>query len=515
MINLDPKLKERLDNEQNAIIKAKERKILVSAGPGSGKTYTLVKKIINELNEVDQFHGIIACSFTQLASKQLEDKLKAEIDIKKSFIGTIDSFLIREIFTPFKNRFRSYLGENHEIDEMFHFTIPEYNSEANRLTKLGLQSNYINYINHWKKDFCDNKYEISFASYMIALDLIESIPEAQEYLSLRYSSLYIDEAQDLNEFQIYFIRKIIEKCKWKCCLIGDKNQSIYEFRGAKPELFYNLITKGFKELKIDVSVRCHESILEFSNCFIGNEPIEKKINDNRVEILEFFNLDFFKRFDNLPGDKLILFEKNEYAKYFYEWARTAGFNNYIYTVQINIKDKDFSNNNLMIINEILYFFYNFNIDSHEYCYSIDDFQSFLSTFIVQRKLKKLKLPFGTSIEYIEYIYSLMQIPISKNILDDLKNQLSDPTVVNYYKRKSNLNKIMTIHASKGLEANSVMVSFDCTNGLTNEYKRKLFVSFTRAKEHLYIRCKNPKSLINDEVLKKMRLIIREIVSPKY
>ncbi len=56
-------LKEKLDEEQSHIIDSNDKYIVVSACPGSGKTYTLVKRLKKELNSIHDYQGIIACSF--------------------------------------------------------------------------------------------------------------------------------------------------------------------------------------------------------------------------------------------------------------------------------------------------------------------------------------------------------------------------------------------------------------------------------------------------------------------
>ena len=60
MINLSDEAKRILDEEQANIINSKKKYIYVSACPGSGKTYTVVKKIEKELQKIESYQGIIA-----------------------------------------------------------------------------------------------------------------------------------------------------------------------------------------------------------------------------------------------------------------------------------------------------------------------------------------------------------------------------------------------------------------------------------------------------------------------
>lgn len=97
-------LKMILEKQQNEIINADERKIVVSAGPGSGKTFTLVKRLEKKFNETENYKAIIT-SFTKEASNQLRDRTCNIDGINESYIGTLDSFIMKEIILPYKNRY--------------------------------------------------------------------------------------------------------------------------------------------------------------------------------------------------------------------------------------------------------------------------------------------------------------------------------------------------------------------------------------------------------------------------
>lgn len=70
---------------------------------GSGKTYTVVRRIEKELQEIKDYQGIIACSFTKEASEELKNRINKKFNIDNCFIGTIDSF-VKNIICTFVNR---------------------------------------------------------------------------------------------------------------------------------------------------------------------------------------------------------------------------------------------------------------------------------------------------------------------------------------------------------------------------------------------------------------------------
>lgn len=88
-------------NEQLDIIN-EEGHCVVIAKPGSGKTFTLSKKIKRILPNLPEYKGIIAISYTNKASNELKTRsLEGGLEVKGSFFGTIDKFYISEIILPF------------------------------------------------------------------------------------------------------------------------------------------------------------------------------------------------------------------------------------------------------------------------------------------------------------------------------------------------------------------------------------------------------------------------------
>ena len=488
MSNIDPKLIEQLNFQQGQIINSDNKKVVVSAGPGSGKTYTIVKRITKELSDIKFNQGIIACSFTKEASKQLEERLEQKCDISNSYIGTIDSFVLMGIIDPYKNRLiKHWNGKN--IVKKLKIRMAEMKSLASEITKYGTKYYdkvaYKNYLNKWKNDFLNGVYEISFANYLVAIYLIRNLPEVQEYLSNKYKSIYIDEAQDLNEFQHMLIKVLADECQLNCFLIGDKNQSIYQFRGARPEQFYNLCNLGYTEYKINVSVRCHKSILEFANSIVDDKYVITGSDESRVN---FNILPTSEELSSISGNFMILFETNDSALSWYQYLIKKDIE-VIYSKPIELTDKDFKDEYFDLIEEILVFYYNWENKNLKLTYRIDDFKTYLSNFILEEEIKNaVLLDFGTNVvEYLEKILKIFNVNMKESIKQELSTQLENDVYINHYKKYENVNRIMTIHSSKGLESDNVFVVFrKLPYNYNDEFKRKLFVAFSRAKNNLYI-----------------------------
>ena len=105
-------------NEQKAILNH-DGNIVVTANPGSGKTYTIVEKIGDVLSELPSYKGVIAISFTNKASDELKKRCKRKgIDPKHSFFGTIDKFYISEIIIPFASHL-TYVMPEYQVTEYY------------------------------------------------------------------------------------------------------------------------------------------------------------------------------------------------------------------------------------------------------------------------------------------------------------------------------------------------------------------------------------------------------------
>lgn len=75
--------------EQSKILQQKGN-IVITAKPGSGKTYTIVEKIARVIPDLPEYKGVIAISFTNKASDELKRRCKQRCaDTKQSFFGTI------------------------------------------------------------------------------------------------------------------------------------------------------------------------------------------------------------------------------------------------------------------------------------------------------------------------------------------------------------------------------------------------------------------------------------------
>lgn len=257
-----PLIKEPTD-EQNLIIED-EGNVVVTAKPGSGKTFTIVEKIFQISQRLYDYQGIIAISFTKKASRELEQRAKHRGAAKKlSFYGTIDSFYISQIITPFA---KHLTGQAIQLDVKTTVEdYPEYRS------LLGMQHSITTEIEtllisslaagHIFLDLCGET----------ALYILEHVKEATEYLVSRYTHIFIDEYQDCGDIQ-HKIFSFLVDAGMTGVAVGDIDQAIYAFTNRYPKYLVALLTHPkFTAYEITKNHRCHKSISDYSLRLLGKD----------------------------------------------------------------------------------------------------------------------------------------------------------------------------------------------------------------------------------------------------
>jgi len=252
----NPKISTRsLNAEQLQTVVSEARYLVVTAGPGTGKTFTLISRIQRLLQEnLARPQDIAAITFTNRAAEEMRERLSflPEDDREGIFIGTFHAFCLqllrdkREHLTVVADDLRDKI-----IRRLFH----SISSEDLHQIKLDIES-YYHKVAMEAGELGRPEAQPRVQAYLKELDkrhgidLSGVIPEVvfalkidRNFLqkikaNLKY--LFIDEFQDLNRNQYELVRLLAKKCS--VFAIGDPDQAIYGFRGSSPEYFHHFIT---------------------------------------------------------------------------------------------------------------------------------------------------------------------------------------------------------------------------------------------------------------------------------
>lgn len=279
------------ENEERLAYLHARGKVILNACPGSGKTTTIAKKILNleNLKEIGGHSGVACLSFTNSAKDEINEAYKKMSGKSLQFpnhVSTIDSFINKFITLPFYNLLNrnfnrpKILDHTSILDDMWRTTYidrngktkvglksplnnPEYKAKNNRSifhlyppSEIRIEPNNTFSINgnqpsvdkvdranfdkycHFIKNNQFTKGLISTGdSAFIALHLLRTNPKISEWLSLRFPFIIIDEAQDNSMMQHSIFEELTKQGLSNIELVGDPYQSLYEWRDAKPTEF--------------------------------------------------------------------------------------------------------------------------------------------------------------------------------------------------------------------------------------------------------------------------------------
>jgi len=263
---------ETLSEEQKTVIYEKEGLCAIRAGPGSGKTYCVSARFIHKLTSwTEKYSGIAVISFTNVAWKEIEDNISNYFGhgVKSPhYLGTIDSFINNFIVTPFGHlimgcsKSPKFVGAPYsswgwtldkgweKYKRYFAAVSVDMDNKIYPVERYGLEfddsyfkhqdSEKIQNLKRVKESIWKEGYVTQADANYIAWKILTSYPEITKALVLRFPELIIDEAQDTSKIQMTILEVLINTGNLKnLMLIGDPDQSIFEWNAAKPDLFIN------------------------------------------------------------------------------------------------------------------------------------------------------------------------------------------------------------------------------------------------------------------------------------
>ena len=294
----------KLNPGQNEAVKYVTGPCLVLAGAGSGKTGVICKKIAYLIEKCDyKARNIAAVTFTNKAAREMKERVVKMMDKKLTRGLTVSTFhslgldiIRKEIKTlGYKPGFTLF-DDQDTLSLLKELTHEELDGDKDLLSKLQSM------ISNWKNDLLLPDAAIKLSSdadttmyaefYQLyqkhmkaynALDfddliliptlLLKNFPEVKARWQKKIQYLLVDEYQDTNASQ-YELVKLIAGEKGLLTVVGDDDQSIYSWRGAKPQ---NLVLLGqdfpqLKLIKLEQNYRSSGRILKCANTLIANNP---------------------------------------------------------------------------------------------------------------------------------------------------------------------------------------------------------------------------------------------------
>ena len=317
-----PQFPSRANAQQSAAIEHTEGPLLIIAGPGSGKTFTLVERIVHLIiGKQISPENLLVVTFTDKAAQELTTRISnrlLELDIRfnlnEMYLGTFHSICLRWLkeyreFTRLKRSFalmdqfdQQYflykrISQYQALPHIEHIIKPSSNQKSwdktatllkwlNMVSEEALdhetlieaehdQVKALGYAHKLYQQQLTEENALDFSSIQYeALHLLRSYPQVLEELRQKLKYLMVDEYQDTNTVQDLLLT-LLGGEQPNLCVVGDDDQGLYRFRGATIRnilQFPNKFPEGAcKQVRLSTNYRSHPDIIRFYNRWMNEQ----------------------------------------------------------------------------------------------------------------------------------------------------------------------------------------------------------------------------------------------------
>lgn len=316
----------QFNNSQLKAVKHKSGPMLVIAGPGSGKTTVLTARIRNLIEEYSvNSANILVITFTKAAANEMKSRFNNMMGrstnvtfgtfhavffmiLRAAYNYSVDSIIKEDVRQNIiKQAIERSRLEPDDLNEM----VSNITGEISRVKTETIDINAYYSASCPEEEFRDiYKYYVKTLKKMGLIDFDDMLLYCHELLTTRrdilakwqqkYQYILIDEFQDINKIQ-YDIIKLLAKPQDNLFIVGDDDQSIYGFRGSKPEIMLNF-DKDYPDTDkviLDTNYRSTGNIVSAAGKVIAHNKVRFAKNINTV---------------NDPGDKVDIIEFNTQAE---------------------------------------------------------------------------------------------------------------------------------------------------------------------------------------------------------
>lgn len=316
----------QFNNSQLKAVKHKSGPMLVIAGPGSGKTTVLTARIRNLIEEYSvNPANILVITFTKAAANEMKSRFNNMMGrstnvtfgtfhavffmiLRAAYNYSVDSIIKEDVRQNIiKQAIERSRLEPDDLNEM----VSNITGEISRVKTETIDINAYYSASCPEEEFRDiYKYYVKTLKKMGLIDFDDMLLYCHELLTTRrdilakwqqkYQYILIDEFQDINKIQ-YDIIKLLAKPQDNLFIVGDDDQSIYGFRGSKPEIMLNF-DKDYPDTDkviLDTNYRSTGNIVSAAGNVIAHNKVRFAKNINTV---------------NDPGDKVDIIEFNTQAE---------------------------------------------------------------------------------------------------------------------------------------------------------------------------------------------------------
>lgn len=289
----------KLNTAQQKAVCHETGPMLVLAGPGSGKTTVLLCRISRLLERgLAKPQEILALTFSKAAAEEMKSRFENLNGASGVSFGTFHSIFFRilrsrygwnveQIFQEEERRNilrNSIEAEKWDIPDLeeyisqFFSQLSLMNSELeqpNRFTPVGMPVEEFRKLYRAYEGYKERHEKLDFDDMLTqCYQLLREDAAVREYWQRKYKFILVDEFQDVNQAQFACLQILAEKHQ-NLFVVGDDDQSIYAFRGARPDflLHFPTLYPAAKKVTLNTNYRSTERIVNLAERVIGNNEV--------------------------------------------------------------------------------------------------------------------------------------------------------------------------------------------------------------------------------------------------
>lgn len=292
-------MSKKLNTAQQKAVCHETGPMLVLAGPGSGKTTVLLCRISRLLERgLAKPQEILALTFSKAAAEEMKSRFENLNGASGVSFGTFHSIFFRILRSRYgwnveqifqEEERRSILRNSIEAEKWDIPDLEEYisqffsqlslmNSELeqpNRFTPVGMPVEEFRKLYRAYEGYKERHEKLDFDDMLTqCYQLLREDAAVREYWQRKYKFILVDEFQDVNQAQFACLQILAEKHQ-NLFVVGDDDQSIYAFRGARPDflLHFPTLYPAAKKVTLNTNYRSTERIVNLAERVIGNNEV--------------------------------------------------------------------------------------------------------------------------------------------------------------------------------------------------------------------------------------------------
>lgn len=303
-----------LNQAQREAVITTEGPVMVMAGAGSGKTRVLTRRIAHLILDKNVYPSqILAVTFTNKAAREMKERVSKLIneDTNYMWISTFHSFCARflrmeiEHIAPYTNKYQiiddddsekivrdiikdlGYDIKDYKPKTFLKYISDEKNEVSPKFNDREVEDIFVRVNEIYNKTLVEQNLVDFDDLIILTLRILNECADVREKYQEKFHYILVDEFQDTNYVQYKLIKVLGGKYN-NIFVVGDEDQSIYSFRGARVENVqkFRQELENTKLILLEENYRSTKSILNIANNVIKNNPsrIDKNLfTSNEVD----------------------------------------------------------------------------------------------------------------------------------------------------------------------------------------------------------------------------------------